>query len=347
MSATSKTTALWRGFGSIVFAILGSTFLSGTLVHPIDLPALVEGCDLIVVGRVTSISETQARRASQPAASAPVEILEGTLAIDALLKGELEGRIVLFEFLKSGAPGAIRPVPQGQYGIFFLRGKGTSYALADPLYPFLPAVPNGHFVSGPSLDQVVAKLGEILAEANSTDEELASALDALGSTPGTFATETLRHALKATSGQRQLRIASRLVSRNDMTGLDIVETNLRQPGQLPDELHAVLAGSLAGLNDPKAIPALQRLLKTNDQQIARWAVVALRQTHSADALEPLSQLLTNSDAWVRYHAVVGLGEITGQDEWTPAFDEFRQNEAKYLSHWRDWAATNLPPGTPH
>ncbi len=59
-------------------------------------------------------------------------------------------------------------------------------------------------------------------------------------------------------------------------------------------------------------------------------------------MEPLSRLLNNSDEQVRYYAVVGLGEITKQDEWTPAFPEFREHEAKYLSYWRDWAASNFP-----
>jgi HEAT repeat protein len=106
-----------------------------------------------------------------------------------------------------------------------------------------------------------------------------------------------------------------------------------------------LAGSLGGLKDWRAVPALKRLLDTNDQRIIKGVVIALRQSGSADALEPLARLLTNSDEQVRYYAVVGMGEITRQDEWTPAFDEFQKNEAKYLSYWRDWATSNLPQDT--
>jgi HEAT repeat protein len=78
------------------------------------------------------------------------------------------------------------------------------------------------------------------------------------------------------------------------------------------------------------VPALERLLKRNDPRVVKGASIALRQSASADALEPLSQLLTNGDEQVRYHAEVGLGEITKQDQWTPAFDEFHDHEAKYL-----------------
>jgi HEAT repeat protein len=118
---------------------------------------------------------------------------------------------------------------------------------------------------------------------------------------------------------------------------------LIQRAGLSDDLHASLAASLGGLKDPKAVPALKRLLEANanDQNITKGAAIALRQSGSAEALWPLSRLLTNNNQRVRYYAVVGMGEITRQDEWTPAFPEFLEHEGKYLSHWRDWAASNV------
>jgi HEAT repeat protein len=148
--------------------------------------------------------------------------------------------------------------------------------------------------------------------------------------------------MEASSGELQLRIASRLVARNDIAGLDSVEKALLNPAGLSDYLFASLAGSLGGMKDPRAVPALKRLLATNDQRIVKGVAIALRQSGSADALGPLSNLLSNSDEQVRYYAVVGMGEITKQDEWTPAFPEFREHEAKYLSYWRDWGQSNLP-----
>ena len=107
-----------------------------------------------------------------------------------------------------------------------------------------------------------------------------------------------------------------------------------------------LAGSPGGLKDASAVPALKRLFETKDQRVIKGAAIALRQSGSADALEPLSRLLDNSDGQVRYYAVVGMGEITRQDEWTPTFPEFREHEAKYLSFWREWSDSNLPHGPP-
>ena len=56
----------------------------------------------------------------------------------------------------------------------------------------------------------------------------------------------------------------------------------------------------------------------------------------------VSKLLGNSEEQGRYYAVVGMGEITRQDECTAAFDEFHSHKSKYLAYWRDWAASNLP-----
>ena len=140
----------------------------------------------------------------------------------------------------------------------------------------------------------------------------------------------------------QVRVASKLIARNDLDGLDLVEKSLLYPAGRSTYLLETLAGSLGGLKDPRAIPALKRLLETNDQRIVKGAAIALRQSGSADALDPLSHLLNNGDEQVRYYAVVGLGEITRQDEWTPTFPEFRQHEDKYLSYWRGWTESNLP-----
>lgn len=243
------------------------------------------------------------------------------------------------------APARIQGIPLGQYGIFFLQRGKSAFRVSEPLYAFLPAKPGGKPLSGPPLEQVAAKLGEALTDARSTQFDISSALDALRLIQGKFATEILHQALHDSSGQLRLRIALTLVSRGDITALDLVEAALLRPGELPANLQSDLAGSLAGLKDPRSIPALKRLLKTNDPQITWGAAIALRQSGSADALEPLSRLLNDGDEEVRYYAVVGMGEITRQDEWTPAFGEFREHEAHYLSYWRDWAASNLPRNT--
>lgn len=343
MVVTFKTCAICCIAGLFVLTTFWALPGNGTIGHAIDVAHLVEASDLVVIGLVTSIGEPQIKGSSLRNSLTSENSLVATLAVDAQLKGNLdETKIVFIEFPKPGAPNGIFTLLPGQYGIFFLQRGKSAFRVSDPFYPFLPAEPGGKALSGPPLEQVAAKLGEILTDARSTEFGISSALDALRLIQGRFATEILHQALNESSGQLRLRIASRLVARGDITALDLVETALRQPRALPANLQADLAGSLAGLKDPRSIPALKRLLKTKDQQIT-WAIaIALRQIGSSDALEPLSELLGNSNEEIRYHAVVGMGKITSQDDWTPAFDEFREHEAKYLSYWRNWAESNLP-----
>jgi hypothetical protein len=51
----------------------------------------------------------------------------------------------------------------------------------------------------------------------------------------------------------------------------------------------------------------------------------------------LSKLLYNSDKEIRYEAVMGLAEITGQGSWGPAVNIFNSDEQRYLTYWREWA----------
>jgi hypothetical protein len=328
----------------LLLAVFSSLVVEGTLVHAIDLASLVESSDLIVSGSVTSVTEQGRGTINTACGTLTGKKLLLVLLPDETIKGAAETASLPVELGIPEAPCAIRGVPSQQYGIFFLQREGPGYRFSDPMYPFLPAVRGGGSTTGPPLDRIVAKLGETLTYGRSTEVEISSALDALATIQRDSATQTLRQALERTNGEVQLRIAWHLLAHNDMTGLDLVERALSHPAALSDYWLLNLAGSLGGLKDPRAVPALKRLLETNNQRIIKGAAIALRQSGSADALEPLSRLLTNNDEQVRYYAVVGMGEITRQDEWAPTFPEFREHEAKYVSYWRDWAASNLPRG---
>jgi len=314
----------------------------GALGHAIDVAALVESSDLIVSGSASSVTEEGRGTINTACGTLTGKKLLLVLLPDETIKGAAETASLPVQLVIPDSPCLILGVPPQQYGIFFLQREGLGYRFSDPAYPLLPAVRGGRSTTGLPLDRVVAKLGETLTYERSTEVEITSALDALATIQRDSATQTLRHALETTRGELQLRIAWQLVAHNDITGLDLVEKALRHSAGSSEHVFLNLAGSLGGLKDPKAIPALKRLLETHDQHIIKGAAIALRQSRSADALEPLSQLLSNSDEKVRYYAVVGMGETTGQDEWTPAFDEFLNHEAKYLSYWRNWAASNLP-----
>jgi hypothetical protein len=310
-------------------------------VHSLDLEKASAEADLIVVGRVLAIEEME--NTSLEVTSGTVVLATRyrvTLRVDRVLKGDLSSQDLLFEFLVPEVPTGLKGVDSGQYSIFFLKRDQNRWVFYDPTNPALPAVPNGELPPGTPLDRVTATLAQVLASTNSTDKDYFEVLSALGRLRTDFARDLLRQALERSSGRLRLDIARTLVARGDIVGLAVVEEALLPPGGLPENLVASLAGSLRGIKDPSAVPNLSKLIVSTNSQVRLGAAVALRQTASAAAIEPLSHLLSDSDSEVLYYAVVGLGEITHQDEWTPAIDEFREHEKRYLTYWREWARSN-------
>ncbi|MGH9905253.1 MAG: hypothetical protein ACRD8U_06660 [Pyrinomonadaceae bacterium] len=65
--------------------------------------------------------------------------------------------------------------------------------------------------------------------------------------------------------------------------------------------------------------------------------MALRQMRVSEAIDGLVVALEDNDRDVRYEAVVGLAEFTGQSAWGPAIWVFQRDEQTYLAHWIEWA----------
>ena len=235
----------------------------------------------------------------------------------------------------------MKGVDSGQYSIFFLRKDQNRWIFYDPTNPDLPAVPGGELSAGTPLDRVTTTLAQVLGSTNSTDRDYFQVLSTLGSLKTDLARDLLRQAMERASGRRRLDIARTLVARNDIVGLRLVEEALLNPGGLPENVVGSLASSLRGIKDSRAVPILSPLIGSSNPQVRLGAAVALRQTSSPAAIEPLAHLLNDGDPEVLYYAVVGLGEITHQDEWTPAIPEFSQHKERYLEYWRRWAQSNL------
>jgi HEAT repeats len=333
----------WGFLLAFLFATPG---LNSTVVRTLDVASLTNQADLIVVGEAISVVDhgpTTIDFGGGPLAATDF-IMD--LRADQVIKGAPHGQTLTVDFTVPQTPVGIQGVISGQYGMFFLSTAGSRFRFTDPMYPSLPAFPIVKVSPGSALNQVTSVLGQVLESTSASESDRLRVLDGLGRLKTDVSRATLRHALNSPSRGIQLDTARTLVASNDSAGLALVENALLHPEGLSEQMVSNLAGSLAGLKDPRSIPTLRELLKTHDQQITRSAAIALRQSGSAEALGPLSGLLGNSEERVRYYAVVGMGEITGQDEWTPAFDEFHDHEAKYLAYWRDWAQSNLPSEVP-
>lgn len=296
------------------------------LAAPLDLEHLTNKADLIITGRVSSISN--AGRAI------------ATLSIDKVVKGEADAQTVDFQFFPS-LPSAYMRVQQEQFGMFFLKRNeaGRGYQILDPTYPAVIAPANAVVTGEPGLDRTVNIVGQVLLTAR-TAEDRRVAVSVLKSALTERATELLRHGAKDKDVVVRMQSISALLNRNDIETLEIAERILLNPPAGTDQyLLDNISAALEGIKDPRAIPALQRVLRSSNSLTRLGAARSLRQMRVMEGIEGLVIALGDNDREVRYQAVIGLAELTGQNQWAPSIGKFESDEQYYLDHWKEWART--------
>src|SRR5262249_19498502 len=87
--------------------------------------------------------------------------------------------------------------------------------------------------------------------------------------------------------------------------------------------------------DPQAISTLIAFQDASDAAVRRGIANALRNTKSIIAIDGLLHSLRDSDADVRYTAVIALAEITHRFSLGASVDLFRSQEDKYLTYWKE------------
>jgi hypothetical protein len=319
-----------------------------SLVPQLDLSALVDTSDLIVVGAVTEVRQGERSTITVQGQSVPALSMTTTLDIESVLKGKLANSRVSFQFFLPLWPVGYRGIPPGQFGVFFLRQASGGWQLLDGYHPYVVAAPGRPGTGGTYLDNVTAELANALSSPQTSIGTKRDAVEALG----TLTTPAASAALEAAAEGGQ--VAPRALA---MTAL--LE---RGKGEWIEAAAIFLASSERGLDpyvlwrlsgaieiielrlrDPKPIPALVPLLHVSNVTVRRAGAAALRNTHNAAATDPLIDALQDSDLEVQYQAVIGLAEITGTTgEWAPGSELFRQDPGRYVDHWREWAKSRAP-----
>ncbi|HKQ72664.1 MAG TPA: HEAT repeat domain-containing protein [Blastocatellia bacterium] len=306
-----------------------------------DLPALTKESSLIVVGKIVSVQDVGEGMLSRPAGSIPVQNKIGRIQVSRILKGQAKESTITFDFVQTITWYGIRDVRVNQVGMFFLKPNGKNGFTVTSYYdPFVVAAIEAPRATGGAFERVLAEVTNILALPQSTWVDKFKAIDILEQIETPTISEALRLAAKSENMRIRLRSVAALLRRNDISELGFAEKILSNPPNDgdPDYLIGSLANSLHGVKDPKAIPSLARLLKSHYIEARRSSALALRRTGSDSAIDPFTKALYDNDREVRYHAVMGLAEITRQYSWAPARDKYDSNEQHYLNNWRDWAA---------
>lgn len=306
----------------------------------LDLTTLTREADLIVVGKVISISEQSSTSIVENGQLIPVRRMTALLSISRAVKGVPTATTLRFSFLVPRVPIGYAGVTASQFGMFFLRKTPDEiYAVQNTYYPFVPAAAKKGTAEGTDLDKVVAEVAQVIIAPEGSPEDRKRAVSMLERVETQGALAALKNAAGSLTPPVQLYAVAALLRRGDTSVLNIAEDALLRPSsQISVDLQRRLAFALKdGVTDPQAIPSLVRLLKASDAQTRRSAAAALRHIGSEDAVAPLSVALQDSDREVRYQAVLGLATITKQVEWGPSIDAFEREERKYLAHWLEWA----------
>lgn len=312
----------------------------------IDLAKLVRNSDVIAVGQVTKVSdegEASAQTQEQNSQCGPVHQVVASLRLDRVLSGQTNGSDISVRFLvpESQNGGATSGgIEVGKRGVFFLSMNSTpeGYSFADPYYPMVVAAADAPPVGAGStlFDQVVAEVTHVLISPGASQSERVEAIRALEFVKTRTAIIALRRAAKDSNTMLRLHAMAALLRHNDTTMLDeVVDTLLNPPPDVPKNLVDGLGYSIrAGIKDPQAVPALVRLLESPEAEKRRIAITTLGQTRSQAATASLTKALDDPDQEVRYNAVVGLAQVTGETDGMPSLEFFKQNEQRYLTHWR-------------
>jgi HEAT repeat protein len=178
----------------------------------------------------------------------------------------------------------------------------------------------------------------VIESAETSADQKRQATFVLGETPGALSTQFLQVASHLYEPTVRLNAVAGLLMRNDISGLQSAAEALlgRPAAPLSEVTQNLLAGIAQGVKNPLAVPTLTTLLRQGDDPVRRAAAAALLNTASPGAIDALARALDDGDYQVRYYAVVGLADITGQRGWRPSRDVFRAREASYLSHWKEW-----------
>jgi hypothetical protein len=318
--------------------------VAATPIPALDIEALVKASDVVALGSVDSVVQAEPTVIGSAGGAVSGRVMVARLRVVRWLKGTSRAdEQKECRFTVPTVPLGYETVQAGSFRMFFLRGDDDTCEFASPYYLSLPAVVVNDVVGETPIDRVAFVLGEVL---NSEAVPLADRIvlvSTLSRVRSPHATGAMRRLLKSSDPSLRASGAGALLAQNDLLGLPEAEhALLRNPAVSPSAL-GIARNGLALVSDPAAVPALTRLLGAPNVQTRRAAVEALKRTKSQLAIQPLLRALDDEDDMVRYPAVMGLFEITGDLTDAPSIEAFRRTPEQFVQFWKDWARRRNVP----
>jgi len=319
--------------------VLACTFSLSIPIPALDLDDLTKNSDMIVSGEVLSLQEAGSTTIRVNSSEIRSHILAGRIHVARVLKGETRSPELSFQFYAPEVFVGWRSAELHTFAVFFFRARPTgNFEFTSPYHPFALAIPGTSVAGSTPIDRVIAEIDGAVASPTTSVEQKLTALFFLSRSRSAASNAALRSVLQYAEPRLRLTAAAALLERNDISGLALAAEALLHgsPGMSEVISHNLAYAIGEGVKDPKAIPALTKLLNSRDPELRRAAASALMRTQSSEAIGPLLAALGDSDFDVRYYSVVGLAEITGQTDWRPNREAFLADQETYLRHWRGW-----------
>ncbi len=318
---------------------------SATVIPALDLRSLVDAADIIAVGQITQITDTGKMPMNIRGHDMLVSVMKVQIRVDKVIKGNSEANIEFQLPLPEGM--GYRSVPRDSYRLVFLKQEAGHLKPASPYYPSFPAVSDYSVRGGSPFEAVTGEIAAVLRSPHAPDSDKTEAIwRGLRWDLRTRELDVIKQALQFAAVQDanvsvRMSAVATLLAQNDLSVLPLAEQALSSTGSaLPDDLRQNLSSSISeGVKGDAAVPTLTRLLANPDVRVRRGATMALRNTKTKRAIKGLTLALDDSDNKVRYYAVIGLAETTGEKGWRPSEEMFKSNENQYLQHWKSKAVS--------
>jgi hypothetical protein len=229
--------------------------------------------------------------------------------------------------------------------MLFLKRSGDASRPTNPYYPDLPALRSepGELHGKNATERVLAELGAVMASADvsAADKwEVMIRSYAIPDGDRSFVNDLLTGLQSTGDPELRGRIQAELIGRNDISEFPDVRDALFANTISTTQKAVILYEIGQRLTNEKAVPGLTQLLKSPDPEVRVASAQGLWHIASTSSIAPLTEALGDQDSEVRYYAIRGLADATGDLQWGPSPGEYQEHGVKYLQHWLEWTRKN-------
>lgn len=330
-----------NGINLSLCAALTITLVASAEAGPVpslNLASLVGQADIVALGSVVSVARTDIIQINTNNRSLPGRIATAEIEIDAYLKGWTQDhRIKCRNVELEGGLGYGR-VAERTYRLVFLANAENDCTFTSPYYPTLPAAPVPRVDGTDPEEKLAAAIDAFLWTSSLNQRERLDWVEAIGTLRTPRAISVLQKASHDQDAALRIMAAAVLLSKNDATGIAVVEhALLHARADVPTNVLGRARSYVSTIGNVAAIPSLVRLLGAADAATRQAAAHALRNTRSGLAIAPLVRALDDEDSVVQYTAVIALAEITGNRSHAPSIPLFEASPGQYIDYWKAWA----------